>query len=265
MRVIHVVAPDGERERLVSLNGSAREVLRDKDTVTCIMPDARLVWVDPRGPQRAFPKIMTEELTRLANFYDFRLGGTDRVAGRLVQEIAILPKDDYRYGYRLWLDLETALPLKSDLIDESGTAVEQMMFTHLSLPGKIDAALLEPETTGEAFSWQMETGAPEVADSDALEWKSSRIPAGYSIKSTRLRALRDSPEPVQHTVFSDGLSSFSLYVERAGDADGLRGPSRMGAVNAWGNRVGDVQITVVGEVPRATTKLVAMSVARTVK
>ena len=43
MRIIHQVTEGGEKERLVSLTGSPREVLRDDRVVTCIMPDSKSV------------------------------------------------------------------------------------------------------------------------------------------------------------------------------------------------------------------------------
>ena len=39
IRIIHRADDQGETERLVSLNGAAREVIRTNDLVTCIFPE----------------------------------------------------------------------------------------------------------------------------------------------------------------------------------------------------------------------------------
>jgi sigma-E factor negative regulatory protein RseB len=41
MKIIHSVDHDGELERLISLDGSGREVIREGDNVTCILPDQK--------------------------------------------------------------------------------------------------------------------------------------------------------------------------------------------------------------------------------
>ena len=43
MGVVHRVNEEGERERLYALTGAAREVLRDNESVTCILPDDEAV------------------------------------------------------------------------------------------------------------------------------------------------------------------------------------------------------------------------------
>ena len=45
MRIIHQRDGEDEKERLVSLTGSAREVIRDNQSVTCIMPDSKSVML----------------------------------------------------------------------------------------------------------------------------------------------------------------------------------------------------------------------------
>ena len=45
MQIVHQVSDKGENERLLSLNGEAREILRDSEKVTCILPADKSVII----------------------------------------------------------------------------------------------------------------------------------------------------------------------------------------------------------------------------
>ncbi len=122
-----------ELERLVSLNGSAREVHRDQHTVTCVMPEARTISIDQRAPGIGLWSKLDPELHRLRDHYLLHLLGEFRVAGRVARVVGIIPKDKFRYGYRFYLDAESGLPLKTDLMSEEAEPIEQIMFTSLEL------------------------------------------------------------------------------------------------------------------------------------
>ena len=65
--------------------------------------------------------------------------------------------------------------------------------------------------------------------------------------------------PSAHVVFSDQLSAYSFFIE-SGAGQGLEGVTRVGAVHAAGRRLGDYQITAVGEVPEQTVVTAVMGV-----
>jgi len=45
----------------------------------------------------------------------------------------VLPKDDYRFGYRLCLDKETGLLLDAQLLDHDGSIRQQVLFTQIKI------------------------------------------------------------------------------------------------------------------------------------
>ena len=97
LRVVHYVDDRGETERITTLTGQPREVIRDKEQVTCILPEDRKVSVGIKANRSPFPKLFAERIAKLSGTYDFKMGGTDRVAGRSVRQLVITPKDGYRY------------------------------------------------------------------------------------------------------------------------------------------------------------------------
>ena len=266
MRIVHGADGDGEHERMYSLNGAAREILRDDNVLTCILPDSRSVVVEKSRPKRFVPERLLHLDDSVSHLYEFHVQGDDRVAGRMARLVVIQPRDDFRYGYRLWLDEESGMLLKSDLINAEGRALEQMMFTNLKLLDHIDREALAPSVTGKGFKWYRPKENTHQAEEEAQKWSVGKLPTGFHMAMRAEHSMPMSRMPVAHLMYTDGLASVSVYIEHPGAvADALNGPSRMGAVNAYGRSVAGHQVTVVGEVPRATVEMIAQSLRYTPK
>ncbi|GBE09560.1 sigma factor AlgU regulatory protein MucB precursor [bacterium BMS3Bbin12] len=259
MRIVHEAqAGGGERERVLALNGPARQIVRDDQEITCILPDRKLVVVEKRRPHLPFPIIVPIDTARLRPYYVFQMFGHHRVAGRAAQAIAILPRDRYRYGYYLYMDVATGLPLESVVLNEHGRRVEQILFTSLKVVEHIPPRELEPESVaGKGFTFYRQEGGESPGIPGTNHWVLGPVPAGFAQIMYTRRRLPGSRNPVQHLVLSDGLASVSVYIEKPVDGKGLRGVSHMGAVNAYGRMTDGHQITVVGEVPEATVRAVS--------
>jgi len=263
MRIVHQTGEHGEMERLVSLTGSPREVLRDDRAVTCIMADSKSVTVGQRRPRQPFP-VVPEDLDSLSRYYQLQALGEDRMAGHMSRVITITPRDRFRYGYRFWIDTSNYMLLKSDLTDVNGEAIEQVMFTHLKVSNTIPVAALQPSLTGDGYNWtrQGSDSHNPVVRSGSPDWVVRRLPAGFELTDFQRKRMRKDGASVEHMVFSDGLATMSVYVEKLGpDETAFQGLSNMGAMNAFAAVVGDHQITVIGEVPAATVQMVAVSVS----
>jgi sigma-E factor negative regulatory protein RseB len=266
MRIIHRFGAEGERERLVALSGAAREVLRDRERVTCILPDSQSVVVAKSRP-RTFPYSKLFESDGLfKRFYVLSVHKGERVAGRHTEMVAVESNDRFRYGYRLWMDRDTGLLLKSELIDEHGAIVEQLVYTNIDLAAEISDELLKPEISGAGYTWYNDEERAPASSSESVaesEWSPQWLPDGFQLSDHARNPILASRDPVEHLVFSDGLASVSVFIERLDTAsEPLDGPSSMGAVNAYGSMMDGFQITVVGEVPATTVKRVAMSITR---
>lgn len=251
MQITRLQGAEGPRERLVSLNGSRREVVREAGILTCFLPDSQALLIDKQISAKRIPELPSLSLDGLSRHYSFRFLGEDRVAGRQARVVAIIPRDAYRYGYRLYLDAETSLPLKSDLMDEKGHPVEQTMFTSLKVgPDIAPVDLIQvkdpPAEANLKQTWD--------ASDSPNRWAFSKMPRGFALNFHERFAEPDSGDEIDHFVVSDGLASVSVFVEKAVPEEGLRGGSRMGAVSAWGEQIEGHQITVVGEVPLSTLR-----------
>lgn len=116
LRVVHRVDADGAvSERLLSMDGSGREFIRKGSQLICYLPDQRTVLVE-RSPEAGLllaglPRVETASIEQ----YDVQEVAHSRVSSRRVRVIAITPRDTMRYGYRLWIDEGSAMPLKTQL------------------------------------------------------------------------------------------------------------------------------------------------------
>lgn len=262
MQIIHSVDENGEFERLISLDGSGREVIRSGDTVTCILPDKNSAVVDKSQPDSEFPPTFPLKIERLSKYYSFHFGENGQVAGRAAKKMMIKPKDIYRYAHTLWVDAKTGLLLKDHLIGENGKIVEQFMFTQISFPAVIEKARLTSDNKNKKLTWYKANDLPKKKEvSSSMNWKVMHVPVGFVPGVQRHHKMTVSSMPVEHFVYSDGLSSISIFVEKQmKSSKNLMGSSTMGAVNAYGRSIGKYHVTVVGEVPHATVKMVGDSV-----
>ena len=265
MRIYHSQFEGVERERLVSLSGEAREIIRDAENVVCIWPGTKSVSVSRATPRTPFPEFDADQLGQLAKLYSFKRNGMDRVAGREAKVVDIRPLDNYRYGYRLWIDAETFLMLRSVMSDNRGSVIEQVMFTEIEFPESIAAELLSASVEGERLEWvedSDEHAEPEPPDTDIPGVGNFSAPEGFTLMSDKVLMLPED-SVVRRLMYTDGLASMSVYIASSAD-DGkseLQGISGMGAVHAYGVMQGDWHVTVVGEVPKTTVTMMGKSLS----
>lgn len=262
IRIIHGSDDKGERERLFTLDGPSREVTRNNDRVACISSDKPAMTVERHGSKRPFPMSLPAGTDQLEHYYNIALKGRDRVAGLQAVSITVEPRDHLRYGYRIWLDESSALPLRSQLIDSEGRVVEQLMFTGLTVRKDVPPALDEPQAETGDGRWQRQSVSEGNDRPVDTGWRVTQLPAGFHEDARRWHVMTPGQIPMEHMVFSDGLATVSVFIEGKGQTSGPAiGGSHMGAVNAYSRIVDGHRVTVVGEVPAKTVKLIAESVS----
>ncbi|MCO6414307.1 MAG: MucB/RseB C-terminal domain-containing protein [Thiogranum sp.] len=263
MHIVHAMDADGERERLLSLTGPEREVLRDNQVVTCILGDRRSVVVNRSRPRSPFPGSFPKELMALEKHYSFDVSGEDRVAGLSCRVVVLKPRDAFRYGRRLCVHEDSHLLLRSEVTGPHDKPIEQIMFTSVRFPEKISSEELLPALNGSNFTWKREPEQQPQAAQAATDsrWDVRHVPEGFMLVDHSWHRLSEQEPGVEHWVYSDGLASVSVYVEESPkDHDSYSGISHRGALNAFGTMVGGYYVTVIGEVPARTVEMIGKSV-----
>jgi sigma-E factor negative regulatory protein RseB len=273
MHVVHRVDGGVGAERITAMDEVGREIIRRGDEVTCIFPDQRTVVVGRRSSKTNGTSPLRQQFPDDARFddehYRFAIASGGRLVGRSTWLVTVKPMDQYRYGYQLWLDRDTAMPLKVQIHASDGAVVEQLLFSEISLPAQIPAAALNPSASTEGFSWRRsdvgESDAPAGQGTPATPvWRAMSLPPGFRLHTARSRRVDSGDAPMEHLVYSDGLVNVSVFVESGANATGQgEGVSRIGAANAYTEMTGTWLVTAVGEVPVRTVEMIARSLQRT--
>lgn len=260
-RITHISDEKGEHEKLESLNGARREIIRHNDQVWLYLGE-RKARVERRQCERSFPALLPEQISTLQENYTIRQAEEDRVAGFHAHTLVLQPKDNLRYAHKMWAHNETGLLLKAVVTDERGQVIEQYAFTQLTLGEKIDRKWLSENPVQAESKRHPLTALPKAGAVVAhSNWQIDAMPTGFKKILEMQRTLRNKKNPVTHMVYSDGLAGVSIFIEAlAGDAMPNIGLTSQGAVQVYNKILGDKLVTVVGEVPPRTVMQIAESI-----
>ncbi|MBT8119498.1 MAG: MucB/RseB C-terminal domain-containing protein [Gammaproteobacteria bacterium] len=279
LRVIHGKDGDGVWESLEALDGEHRKVIRRNDRVVSVFPDRELITIRNNANRKPLHPQLPENIERLEKFYSINQLPDDRIANHQTLVVDLVPNDELRYGYRYWVDKNTGMLLRCDLVAEDDSVVEQMMFTSLDYlqqtpPSEFD--LKQYEHYQQQF---LDDPKAEASSELPLQWAINTLPDGFMLTQSTMRytqsSLLENAESMAlsghmsakpdllHLVYSDGLASVSVFIEKKQSGEKhLQGAANMGAVNAYGNSVEEYFVTVVGEVPEKTVRSMAQSAVK---
>jgi sigma-E factor negative regulatory protein RseB len=261
MRITHVADEEGVRERLISISGVQREILRDSKGVRWVKGDDLSVMEDSAFSRSFFPEIPLGQSDQASASYRLELGSSERIAGHSGRMLKITPRDEYRYGYTLWLEEPSALLLKWELLDSNHQRLAKLMFTDLRLGSEVDLDELKPSSKLKEYQIT-ESGLPSAKglSHSNPRWQPSKLPQGFRLTSHRYRG-QQGQQIFEHLVYSDGLAAVSVYVESTDvDEQQETGISRLGTTHAFSRVNEGVLITVIGDVPAITVQYIGNTV-----
>jgi sigma-E factor negative regulatory protein RseB len=264
-RIYHSVDAHGETEKLEILDGKPREYVRRNDEVTCYLPDSKTIQIEKNVTQEVFPALLTSNAQTLPESYVIKMAELSRVAGIACQVISFDPKDALRYAYRLCVDNASGLLLRAQTLNSRQEVIEQISFTQINI-GEVDKSRLKPSFLNTA-QWQIEHMTVQANASSG--WFVKSLPASFK-KIREMKRLipisvsedgvhRGKPHQVTQMIFSDGLSSISVFIE-PDTGNRTEGSLQQGAMTIMGKRHAGHWMTVVGEVPSSAIKQVMNSI-----
>lgn len=254
MKYFHSFEDGKQRhERLVSLNSPQREIVRKQSEVRCLFKATKRLIVDNRPYQHSFIVDVPNNIEDLLPSYSFELSGEEEVATMPSYIIAIHPRDELRYFRKIWVTKAHFLPIKTIIYDLAGEALEQVVFTDL----KVNKTIAQPD-----LPVKNPITNPVTEDINTA-FTTRVLPPGFKQVFFTTKSIHQSGKPVNHLILSDGLASVSVYVEKylasgSKEESGIpEGIHSIGAVNSTSHKVADSKVTVLGEVPTATVKMIA--------
>jgi sigma-E factor negative regulatory protein RseB len=189
----------------------------------------------------------------------------ERVAGRQAQMLILESKDELRYSYRLWIDTEFGLLLKSVMLNQRNEIIETIAFSQIGLFNTAGLDWFQPKIDNKK-NYVMEDEVVTAADNgSAAVWILKELPAGYRKVDQMIRMVHGNTLPVTHMVFSDGLASVSLFIEPVSKGTKTKAGAKpiqsiVGNTSFYSSVTDGHQLTVVGEVPQVTVAQIANAV-----
>ena len=269
-RIAHFCEGKDEFERSESLDGQARYIYRHNDEVHTVWPASRVVLVEQRTLLASFPALLQAGDDRIVDFYDVRAQGFGRVAGYDANVLMVKPRDALRYGYRLWADKGSGLLLRVDVLGEHNEVVESSAFSDVAINVKAQPdSVLQPMKRRTGYRVLRPVMAPTRLDAEG--WAMAQAVPGFRevscvrrpMDGTGIADKATSEQPVLQTIYSDGLTYVSVFIE---PFDPVRHKQPMqaavGATQTLMQQQGNWWITVVGDVPPATLRQFAKGLQR---
>ena len=260
-RIAHFCVGPNQFERIESLDGQTRHVFRYNDTVHTLWPKSRVALVEQRDLLATFPALLQAGNDHIVDLYDVHSQGTERMSGLEADVLLLRPKDNRRYGYRLWADKETGLLLRVEVLGERGEVLESSAFSDVTIGVKAqpDSVLLPMK---KLEGYRVLRPALTPAKLGAEGWTLRQGVPGFEQVSCVKRPLagpgdddRDAAVQVLQSIYSDGLTYVSVFIEPYDPARHLRGMhTSIGATQTLMRRLGDWWVTVVGDVPAGTLR-----------
>lgn len=239
-KVSHSVRGGREYEVLEMLEGGESEVIREGHDVNCVHPGPELLRLLVVNPSDA---------RSLQQLYSLSVGDNLTVAGRDAVAMRIEPRDVYRLGYRLALDRETGLLLRSEIINKNDKVLERFEYVVLDLSAG-DGEQGDANAKRVAHS-----RSADDSNSSPRDWQLSWLPPGFT-------PLRGADQ--QSISYTDGLAVFSVFIEPLAPDQPFSADShlRRGASVSYSTvlKQHGKLVSVVGEVPMLTARQVARSV-----
>lgn len=254
----HGLGDDGvEMEHLDQQNGPGREVIRIGNNVSYFeshRPAYSLASGYILGP---LPHVLLSEPMSLLDAYEFVVVGKGRISGRAAQQIRMVSRDKSRFGFNLWLDHKTGLPLKINMMDVNGQKIEQIQVTTLEVTDK-------PSVFFDRIDKNALPDVVKIPASQQVEpnWQLGFVPLGMSQVKHSIRHLPDDGGPLEYIMLSDGLVDVSVYMQRAtATASESDIVARFGSDIYYSRVQGSVLVTVIGKIPANTANALASSIS----
>ena len=261
-RIVHFADASGEYEKLETLDGPRREIIRNNDEVMCYYLDAKIMRSEKRMARRTFPALLPDQLSALTEYYQIRKDEPERIAGFDSQALVLEPRDGMRYGHKFWAEANSGLLLKARMVNERNNVVEQFSFTKLAIGSAISRDMVKPSFSARLPEWRGDRFAHNLTSNVESDWTVKSFPAGFRKIMEMRRSKLGNSIPVTHMVFSDGLAAVSVFIEPTASRTRINeGLSHQGAINIYTRTINDQVVTVLGEAPAATVMQIANSVS----
>ena len=268
-KIWHVCEGEQQLERIEPLSGTPRTTFRRNSEVLTLFPTAKVGIAETREATSLFPGLLKSKGADLDEFYSLKTMASERLAGVDADVVHIQAKDGLRYGYRVWSEKKTGLVIQLQTLDVDGKTLEQSAFSELNMDAQVSSAKLN-QMMGQTEGYRIERRTTEKTSAAAQGWAMNGgvpgfKPGGCYIRPVALLAgASGKTDTSMQWMFSDGLATVSLFVERFDPSRHVQvGAADLGgATRTQTRKLGNWWITAVGEVPAGTLAVFTQALER---
>ncbi len=256
MKYHHALENNHEFAQLLSLDNAYETILLRNNAISYLGFNFTPFSLKGTKILDALPAVFHANFNEL-NHYDFVPLGKSRVADRIANVIKIVPSDSTRFSYTLWIDEQNYLLLKSELFDNQNTLLEQFRVIEQRVNDEFDnlipqlkTMLLPPVNTQNSL-----VNTP-------LEWQVNWLPVGFKPISSYRQVIPvgQGQEEVESQLFSDGLSTFTVYLRSQGDEAFNNQFARQEKLILFIHVLGNREVVVIGDIPMSVAERIAQSI-----
>lgn len=268
-KIWHICDGTQQMERVEPLSGTPRAIFRRNEQVVTFYPQSKVAVVERRESLGLFPNLLKSNDADIGQSYQLKVLGAARVAGFDADVLQLVPKDNLRYGYRIWSEKKTGLVIQLQTLDLKGQVIEQAAFSELQLDAPVSMGQLS-QMMGNTQGYRLDHPDLQKTTANGQGWVMLKEVSGFKPVGcykrpavTPGKAFNTGAQPMQW-MFSDGLATVSLFVEMFDRHNHVReGMTDMGgATHILTRRMGDWWLTAVGEVPSSTLSIFAQGLER---
>lgn len=256
---------DGEQYEYIStLSGGSKELMNEGDGLNCNLQQGRFHINTSGYPGGVFLE-HPDKILSLEPYYHLESKQGEPIAKRQTQMVDISPKDEFRFGYRLWIARnEPHLLLRSEVVTQEGDVLEQLMFTNLEelqeIPKGVAARMIKPLSE----SVRSESGQQQslLKSQSQLGWRVEWLPSGFERRFVRHFQRGITLKQTEHHLYSDGFSAISVFIEPEDEAEEWNEYTEQekGGIAIVSKATSGSIVTVIGEVPMLTVRQLASSI-----
>lgn len=244
---------DTDLELLIYLNGADMRALRIGDQSYYYSAGGTHAYtLQSNVTFGLIPPAFYRPFSNISEHYQVIASGGMRVTGRNAQYLRLISRDNHRYHYDLWVDRETGMLLKLQMMTPQGEVLEQLQLTSFAVTNELPEPLIDLGSFQQPPRMYASAETYPVKFALQPQW----LPEGFEQRVATHRVLHDTRLPTDYYLYTDGLTEVSIYITDAQIQNlpplVIQGPDSMVNLRVEGHAV-----TVVGKVPVDTLRLIA--------
>lgn len=248
VEVAHLAGEHASNDLISALAGRGGAIQSVEHPANCIHPGQKLLRIDSSNDGESGD-------CGVARYYSMAVTKGQPVADQETVYLHLKPRDMYRYGHLMALDKQTGLLLKAQTMSSQGQVLERFQFARIDY----NAPVSDAEVKALGDTTVVHDKPVFTLDMETPNWAPKWLPPGF--------VLSDAKTSKGRLTYTDGLSVFSVVRELIDEAIVAgEGVVRLGGTVSYTRGImranQGVLVTVVGDVPINTARMVADAVIR---